>query len=87
MNRIISKLLNKIIIFSLLTVILLSSSIAMSSNADTDKKPIAPSMDLTLDPQFYIGRYNNEPKFKEGFDKTYPEYPSMYHASVIGLNQ
>ena len=44
----------------------------------------APFVDPTLDPQFYIDRYNNEPKFKDWFDETYPDM-TIYDA--IGLDE
>ncbi len=46
---------------------------------------IAPFVDPTKDPQSYVDRYNNEPKYKEWFDKTYPEYSSIYQA--VGLEK
>jgi hypothetical protein len=42
-------------------------------------------VDPAKDPQSYIDRYNNEPKYKEWFDKTYPEYSSIYQA--VGLEK
>jgi hypothetical protein len=46
---------------------------------------IASFVDPTKDPQSYVNRYNNEPKYKEWFDKTYPEYSSIYQA--VGLEK
>ncbi|MGI0057266.1 MAG: CFI-box-CTERM domain-containing protein [Nitrosarchaeum sp.] len=46
---------------------------------------IAPFVDPTKDPQSYVDRYNNELKYKEWFDKTYPEYSSIYQA--VGLDE
>ena len=75
--------MNKIILVSILTIVLLSTIFTIS-HADAGKKKIAPFVDPTLDPQFYIDRYNNEPKFKEWFDKTYSEYSSIYQAVGLG---
>ena len=44
---------------------------------------IASFVDQTKDPQHYIDRYNNEPKYKEWFDENYPQYISIYEA--VGL--
>jgi hypothetical protein len=44
---------------------------------------IAPFVDKTKDPQHYVDRYNNEPKYKEWFDTNYPEYDSIEQA--VGL--
>ena len=46
---------------------------------------VASFVDPTKDPQSYVNRYNNEPKYKEWFDKTYPEYSSIYQA--VGLEK
>ena len=43
----------------------------------------APFIDQTKDPQHYIDRYNNEPKYKVWFDENYPQYISIYEA--VGL--
>ena len=37
------------------------------------------------DPQYYVDRYNNEPNYKDWFDKNYPEYSSIYEA--VGLEE
>ncbi len=39
-------------------------------NEPTSK--IASFVDTSLDPQYYIDRYNNEPAYKEWFDRNYP---------------
>jgi len=44
---------------------------------------IASFVDQTKDPQQYIDRYNNEPKYREWFDENYPQYFSIYQA--VGL--
>jgi len=49
------------------------------------KKEIATFVDKTKDPQSYIDRYNNEPKYKKWFDENYQEYSSIYEA--VGKNQ
>ena len=46
---------------------------------------IASFIDQTKDPQHYIDRYNNEPKYKEWFDTNYPQYSSIYEA--VGLEE
>jgi DNA-binding beta-propeller fold protein YncE len=46
---------------------------------------IASFVDPTKDPQSYVDRYNNEPKYKEWFDENYPEYDSIYQA--VGLEE
>jgi len=43
----------------------------------------APFVDELKDPQSYVDRYNNEIRYKEWFDVTYPEYASIYEA--VGL--
>jgi len=43
----------------------------------------APFVDESKDPQSYVDRYNNEIRYKEWFDVTYPEYSSIYEA--VGL--
>ena len=42
-------------------------------------------MDESKDPQSYVDRYNNEASYKEWFDKSYPEYDSIYQA--VGLEE
>jgi hypothetical protein len=44
---------------------------------------IASFVDKSKDPQSYVDRYNNEPKYKEWFDENFPEYDSIYEA--VGL--
>src|SRR3989338_8489477 len=46
---------------------------------------IASFVDPTKDPQSYVNRYNNEPKYKEWFDTNFPEYSSIYQA--VGLDK
>jgi len=50
-----------------------------------DSKGIAPFVDPNQDPQYYVDRYNNEPKYKEWFDSNFPEYDSIYEA--VGLEE
>jgi len=45
----------------------------------------APFVDESKDPQSYVDRYNNEASYKTWFDKTYPEYSSIYQA--VGLEK
>lgn len=49
----------------------------------SDKSNIAPFVDKNKDPQYYVDKYNNEPKYKEWFDQNYPEYNSIEQA--VGL--
>ncbi|MEK0339104.1 MAG: CFI-box-CTERM domain-containing protein [Nitrosopumilus sp.] len=46
---------------------------------------IAPFVDESKDPQSYVDRYNSETSYKTWFDKTYPEYDSIYQA--VGLEK
>ncbi|MHA7648008.1 fibronectin type III domain-containing protein [Nitrosopumilus sp. S4] len=46
---------------------------------------LAPFVDEIKDPQHYVDRYNNEKTYKDWFDKTYPEYESIYQA--VGLEE
>ena len=46
---------------------------------------IALFVDTSKNPQHYIDRYFNEPKYKEWFDKNYPQYISIYQA--VGLEE
>ena len=46
---------------------------------------IAAFVDQSKDPQHYIDRYFNESKYKQWFDKNYPQYTSIYEA--VGLEQ
>jgi len=45
-----------------------------------DANTIAPFVDTTKDPQYYIDRYNNEPNYKKWFDDNFSEYSSIYDA-------
>ena len=45
----------------------------------------APFVDASKDPQSYVDRYINEQVYKDWFDKTYPEYDSIYQA--VGLDE
>jgi hypothetical protein len=78
--------LNKIILVTLLTVILLSTSLTKShANADTGKKKIASFVDPKKDPQSYVKRYQSEPTYKTWFDKNYGStYKNIYEA--VGLS-
>jgi len=75
--------LNKFLI-SLLAITILSSILILPLvNSETGKK-LAPFVDPTRDPQSYVSRYQNEPKFKEWYDKNYgSSYKSIYEA--VGL--
>ncbi len=49
------------------------------------KSTTASFVDTTKDPQSYVDRYNNEPTYKEWFDKNYSQYSSIYEA--VGLEE
>ena len=51
---------------------------------DESEKPILSFIDTTLDPQYYIDRYNNEPTYKEWFDENFPDY-TIYEA--VGIEE
>ena len=54
----------------------------------TEPEPLeipASFVDESKDPQSYVDRYNNEITYKDWFDKTYPEYDSIYQA--VGLEE
>ncbi len=57
------------------------------SQRTSDGGPVipAPFVDETRDPQSYVNRYNDEPSYKEWFDKTHSEYISIYQA--VGLDE
>jgi len=42
-------------------------------------KKLAPFVDPSQDPQYYIDRYNNEPTYKEWFDESFPDQ-TIYEA-------
>ena len=53
-----------------------------------EEEPVDPKLrvpgfpDPTVDPQYYIDRYNTEPKYKEWFDGIFPEY-TIY--DIVGI--
>jgi len=49
------------------------------------EKTLASFVDPKQDPQYYVDRYNNEPNYKNWFDKNYAEYSSIYEA--VGLEE
>jgi len=51
---------------------------------DESEKPILSFIDTTLDPQYYIDRYNNESTYKEWFDENFPDY-TIYEA--VGVEE
>ena len=51
------------------------------------KSKIASFVDKTKDPQYYVDRYNNEPKYKEWFDENYPQYDSIEQAVGLELTE
>ncbi|MFB5610948.1 MAG: Ig domain-containing protein, partial [Nitrosopumilaceae archaeon] len=52
---------------------------------EPEETGIAAFVDPKQDPQYYVDRYNNEPTYKDWFDRNYPEYSSIYEA--VGLNE
>ena len=59
-------------------------ALSMEQPSDDMVPELAAFVDPNQDPQYYVDRYNNEPKYKEWFDKNYSEYPSIYQA--VGLD-
>ena len=57
----------------------------METRSNSELVIPAPFVDQSKDPQYYIDRYNNEPKYKKWFDETYPQYSSIYQA--VGLEE
>jgi len=55
------------------------------TTSESKELGIAPFVDESKDPQSYVDRYNNESRYKEWFDTTYPEYSSIYEA--VGLDE
>ena len=51
---------------------------------DKSAKPILSFIDTTLDPQYYINRYNNESTYKEWFDENFSDY-TIYEA--VGVEE
>ena len=45
-----------------------------------DVMTVASFVDLEMNPQHYLDRYNNEPSYKEWFNENYPQYYSIYQA-------
>ena len=50
----------------------------------SESKPILDFVDQTKDPQYYIDRYNNEPAYKNWFDKNHPDY-TIEEAVGLGM--
>jgi len=53
-------------------------------NSNTTKKPLASFVDPKKNPMHYVNRYVNEPKYKEWFEKNYPNM-TIYEA--VGLEE
>ena len=49
-------------------------------------KPIASFVDLEKDPSYYVKRYVTEPKYKDWFDRNYPDY-TIWEAIGISKQQ
>ena len=64
------------------------SSLATVTTIIEKEEPVDPKLrvpgfpDPTVDPQYYIDRYKNEPKYKEWFDGIFPEY-TIY--DIVGI--
>ena len=52
-----------------------------------ERREIALFVDREKDPQDYVDRYNNEPKYKTWFDENYPQYDSIEQAVGLELTQ
>jgi len=52
-----------------------------------DRREIALFVDREKDPQYYVDRYNNEPKYKTWFDENYSQYDSIEQAVGLELTQ
>ena len=52
---------------------------------NTEKLGIASFVDTSKDPQSYVDRYNNEPKYKKWFDENYQYYDSIEQA--VGVKE
>ena len=50
------------------------SNLPDQTSESVNQKPRAPFVDVSKDPQHYVDRYNNEPKYKKWFDDSYPGY-------------
>ena len=61
----------------------LKQTMTKSSTTDSESLGIASFVDQSKDPQYYIDRYNNEPSYKDWFERNYPQYESIYQA--VGL--
>ena len=62
-----------------------SNNVNQSASPEPEPLGIASFVDQSKDPQYYIDRYNNEPKYKEWFDTNYPQYESIYQA--VGFSE
>ena len=71
------------------TITIVVNDVMNGSQSTTEPEPkevgIAAFVDKSKDPQSYVDRYNNEEIYKDWFDKTYPEYSSIYQA--VGLEK
>jgi len=62
-----------------------SESKPIETTSESKELGIAPFVDKSKDPQYYIDRYDKEEIYKDWFDKTYPQYSSIYEA--VGLEE
>jgi hypothetical protein len=67
------------------TYITISDKPSVPEEHKSTQLEIATFVDQSKDPQHYIDRYFNESKYKQWFDKNYPQYTSIYQA--VGLEQ
>ncbi len=71
------------------TITIVVNDLMNDSQSTTEPEPkevgIAAFVDEAKDPQSYVDRYNNEEIYKDWFDKTHPEYDSIYQA--VGLDE
>ena len=52
-----------------------------------ERREIALFVDREKDPQYYVDRYNNEPKYKTWFDENYSQYDSIEQAVGLELTK
>ena len=67
-----------------ITVNKVSNEVKSEPIPTTEPAEIAPFVDKTKDPQYYVDRYNKEPSYKKWFDDNFPQYDSIYQA--VGLD-
>jgi len=86
--RIDEKVVESVVVSSVVTPSVVTPSVVIPSVVEEHKSiqlGIPAFVDQSKDPQHYIDRYFNESKYKQWFDKNYPQYISIYDA--IGLEK